>query len=79
MPQTFTSSDFCEVFQENHSRQYEAFLEIYARRHHDRAHAVQIVHSQLMHTVNDRFSHLARKVRTLPNPKGGAMSEWRRA
>jgi hypothetical protein len=39
-------------------------------------HAIQIVNSQLMHTVNDRFHHLARKIRTIVNPKGGDMSEW---
>jgi hypothetical protein len=44
----------------------------------DRPHAIQIVHSQLMHTVNDRFARLTQKVRTIPNPKGGDMSEWRR-
>jgi hypothetical protein len=76
MPRNYTSVDFYSAFERNHSHQYETFIRIYTQRGHDRPHAIQLVNSQLMHTVNDRFSHLTRKVRTVPNPKGGNMSEW---
>jgi len=71
MPAQFTSFDFYTAFAANHSR-------IYTQRH-DRPHAIQILHSQLMHTVNDRFSHLVRKTHTIANPKGGDMSAWVKA
>ena len=77
MPQTYTSEDFCSVFASNHSDTYESFVRMFQDRN-DRPHAIQIVHSQLMHTVSDRFARLTQKVRTIPNPKGGDMSEWRR-
>jgi hypothetical protein len=76
MPVHFTSAEFYELFAENHSAKYEELIHIYTARNHDRPHAIQIVNSQLMHTVNDRFHHLARKIRTIVNPKGGDMSEW---
>jgi hypothetical protein len=80
MPATFTSLDFYTRFQSNYPQVYEDFVRIYTSRDTglDRPHAIQIVHTQLMHTVNDRFHNLARKVRTVPNPKGGEMSEWTR-
>lgn len=76
MPAHFTSAEFYERFAEDHSAKYEDLIRLYTARNHDRPHAIQIVNSQLMHTVNDRFHHLARKVRTIANPKGGDMSEW---
>lgn len=78
MPAHFTSDEFYEHFAQNHSAKYEELVRLYTTRNHDRPHAIQIVNSQLMHTVNDRFHHLARKVRTIANPKGGDMSEWTR-
>jgi|SRR2546423_13641294 hypothetical protein len=77
MPQTFTSFDFYKAFEQNHSRQYEAFIRMYMPRHL-RPYAVKIVHSQLMHTINNCFRHLVRKTHTIRNPKGGDMSEWQR-
>jgi hypothetical protein len=79
MPPKYTSVDFYTDFERNYSQQYERFIQIYTQRGHDRPHAIQIANSQLMHTVKDRFSHLTRKVRTVPNPKGGDMSEWVRS
>jgi hypothetical protein len=79
MPAHFTSNEFYERFARNYSAKYEELILLYMARNHDRPHAIQIVNSQLMHTVNDRFHHLARKVRTIANPKGGDMSEWTRA
>lgn len=79
MPAQFNSNEFYERFAKNHSAKYEELIRLYTARNHDRAHAIQIVNSQLMHTVNDRFHHLVRKVRTVANPKGGDMSEWSRA
>jgi len=76
MPENYTSFDFYSGFERNYPLLYEDFICIYTDRHHDRPHAMQIVHAQLMHTVNDRFHHLTRKVRTVPNPKGGDMSQW---
>ena len=76
MPRNYTSFDFCLEFERNHWQTREAFIEIYMHRRHDRRHAIQIVHSQLMHTVNKCFHHLTRKVRTIPNPNGGDMSDW---
>jgi hypothetical protein len=76
MPEHYVSRDFCNGFETNYPQLREDFIRIYTDRRHDRPHAIQIVHSQLMHTVNDRFHHLTRKVRTVPNPKGGDMSEW---
>jgi hypothetical protein len=80
MPATYTSLDFCTRFQRNYPDLYEQFLCMYTRRNPsvDRRHAIQIVHTQLMHTVNDRFHHLTRKERTIANPKGGQMSQWTR-
>ena len=73
-----TSLDFYTGFQENHSTLYEEFIRMYMDRDStvDRPHAEQVVHAQLMHTVNHCFHHLIRKVRTIPNPKGGNQSEW---
>jgi hypothetical protein len=76
MPRTYTSFDYYTAFERNHGQQYQQFIRIYMARNHDEPHAIQIVNSQLMHTVNDRFHHLTRKVSTVPNPKGGDMSEW---
>jgi hypothetical protein len=80
MPETYTSRDFYKGFEANYPQLYEDFIHIYMDRNGtlDRPHAVQIVHTQLMHTVNDRFHHLTRKARTIRNPKGGKMSEWAR-
>lgn len=80
MPENYTSLDFYTGFERNYAQLYEDFIRIYTDRNNtlDRPHAVQIVHTQLMHTVNDRFHHLTRKVRTVRNPKGGEMSEWTR-
>ncbi|PYP84512.1 MAG: hypothetical protein DMG65_22315 [Candidatus Angelobacter sp. Gp1-AA117] len=78
MPAQFTSFDFYTAFAANHSRKYQQLIRIYTQRH-DRPHAIQILHSQLMHTVNDRFSHLVRKTHTIANPKGGDMSAWVKA
>jgi hypothetical protein len=76
MPGNYVSLDFCTGFEENHPQLRENFIRFYMSRGHSRPHAIQIVHSQLMHTVNDRFHHLTRKIRTVPNPRGGDMSEW---
>ena len=76
MPERYLSSEFCDDFEANYPQLIEDFVRIYTARRHDRPHAVQIVHSQLMNTVNDRFHRLTRKLRTVPNPKGGDMSEW---
>jgi hypothetical protein len=76
MPEQFDSREFYEGFAENYSTKYEELISLYTARGHDLPHAIQIVNSQLMHTVNDRFHHLAHKVRTVTNPKGGDMSEW---
>ena len=80
MPDHYTSFDFYTGFEGNHPQLYEDFIRIYMDRNStlDRPHAVQIVHTQLMHTVNDRFHQMTRKVRTVRNPKGGQMSEWTR-
>ena len=79
MPRNYTSFDFCTEFERSHRQVREAFIDIYMKIRHDRPHAIQIVHAQLMHTVNDRFHHLTHKVRTIPNPHGGNMSDWIRA
>jgi hypothetical protein len=76
MPRNYVSEDFCTAFEENNPQLNESFIQIYTARLHSRPRATQIAHSQLMHTVNDRFRHLTQKVRTVPNPKGGDMSEW---
>ncbi len=76
MPAHFASNEFYERFAQNHSAKYKKLIHLYTARNHDQSHAIQIVNSQLMHTVNDRFHHLARKIRTIANPKGGDMSEW---
>lgn len=76
MPSNYFSVDFITAFERNHSQQYDSFVQLYRVGDCDLPHAKQTVNSQLMHTVNDRFSHLTRKVRTVPNPKGGNMSEW---
>ena len=78
MPRRYTSDEFLRAFEENNSNLYEEFVRFYSERGHPRAHAIQIVNSQLMHTVNACFSLRTRKIRTVPNPKGGDMSEWRR-
>jgi len=78
MARNYTSLDYCAGFERTYSAHYEDFVRYYMRRGKDRAHAIQIVHSQLMHTVNDRFHQLTRKVQTIPNPKGGDMSAWER-
>jgi hypothetical protein len=82
MPEHYVSLDFCNSFETNYPHLLEDFIRIYTDRRHDRPHAIQIVHSQLMHTVNDRFHHLTRKVRTIPNPKKGyyrLSSNWETA
>lgn len=79
MPVTYTSDTFCAGFAERFPEKREGFVALYTARSHDRPHAIQIVHSQLMHTVNSRFTHLTQKVRTVANPKGGDMSEWVRS
>jgi hypothetical protein len=76
MSRDYTSLDFCTAFKRTYSAYYEEFIRFYTARGHSRPHAIQVVHSQLMHTVNSRFYHLTRKVRTIPNPKGGEMSAW---
>jgi hypothetical protein len=78
MQPNFTSLDYYRGFEQNYSAHYEDFVRHYLGRGKDRPHAIQIVHSQLMHTVNDRFHQLTRKVQTIPNPKGGDMSAWER-
>ena len=76
MPPSFTSERFCQGFAERFPEKWERFVSLYTARSHDRPHAIQIVHAQLMHTVQSRFAHLTRKTRTVPNRKGGDMSEW---
>ena len=76
MPNQFTSEEFYTSLARNNPRKYERLIARYVRRGHDRAHATQVLHAQLMHTVRDRFSHLTRKVATIDNPKGGDMSQW---
>jgi hypothetical protein len=76
MPLNYTSLDFCDAFAANYPTQYEEFIRLFTARGHDRPHAIQLAHTQLMHTVNDRFQHLTRKVQTISNPKGGDMSAW---
>jgi hypothetical protein len=76
MPKRFTSLDYYTAFAKSYPKQYEGFVRIYTDRGRDRPHAIQTVHSQLMHTINSCFHHLARKVRTIQNPKGGDMSDW---
>lgn len=76
MPDRFDSRNFYDQFAANYRAKYDELIRLYTARGHDEPHAIQIVNSQLMHTVNDRFHHLARKVRTVANPKGGDMSEW---
>ena len=78
MPRSYTSFDYYTNFERNYRGLYEQFVRIYTDRQHDRAHAIKIVHSQLMHTINHCFQHFTRKVRTVHNPKGGDMSEWAR-
>jgi hypothetical protein len=76
-PHNYTSEDYLAGFCKNNPLLYANFIRIYTNRHHNRPHAMQIVHSQLMHTVNNCFPHLTRKVRTIPNlKKGGDMSLW---
>lgn len=76
MARTYRSVDFYTSFQQTYPELWESFIRIYTRRLHSRPHAIKLVHSQLMHTVNDKFFHLTRKVTTIANPKGGDMSEW---
>jgi hypothetical protein len=76
MPRRFRSDDFYSAFKSNYPRQYETIIRMYVARGHDRPHAIQIAHSQLMHTVNNQFDHLVRKISDCPNPKGGRMSLW---
>ena len=79
MPRSFTSEEFLKSFAAVYPRQYAAIVKLYLPRAVDRPHAVQTAHAILMHTVNDRFHRLAAKTATIPNPKGGQMSRWRRA
>ena len=76
MPNNYTSLDFYSALARNHPQKYEALIHSYMKRGHDRPHAIQILNAQLMHTVNDCFSQLTRKVATIDNPKGGDMSQW---
>jgi hypothetical protein len=76
MPRNYTSFDYYTNFESNHRARYEEFVRIYTTRNHDRPHAIQIVNSQLMLTVNNCFRRLTHKVGTIQNPKGGNMSEW---
>ena len=76
MPTRFGSDSFYLPFAYHHPRKYETIVQSYVTRGHDRAHAIQIAHSQLMHTVNDKFDHLVKKIADCPNPKGGRMSRW---
>jgi hypothetical protein len=76
MASTYTSAEFYTEFALHYSGIYSQFIRSFTAREHDESHAIQLVNSQLMHTVNDKFSHLTRKVKTIPNPKGGDMSEW---
>jgi hypothetical protein len=78
MPSRYFSNAFYATFEANHGTLYDEFVGYYMGKGHDRPHAIQIVNQQLMHTVNACFSHLTRKIRTVPNPKGGDMSEWER-
>lgn len=78
MPRNYTSLDFCTEFKKNYPQRYDEFVRLFTAKGHDEPHAIQLAHSQLMHTVNDRFQHLTRKVQTIPNPKGGDMSAWER-
>jgi hypothetical protein len=76
MPNHYTSLEFYSSLARNHPRKREILIDSYMEKGHDRPHAIQIFHQQLMHTVSDRFSHLTRKVATIGNPKGGEMSRW---
>jgi hypothetical protein len=76
MPFSYQSDGFLNGFARSSPQIYEHFIRIYTSRGHDRPRAIQIVHSQLMHTVSDRFPSLTRKIRTISNPKGGDMSLW---
>jgi hypothetical protein len=75
-PHNYTSDDYLSRFSISNPQLYQDFIDMYTKRHHTRPHALQIVHSQLMHTVSECFPHLTHKVRTIPNPKGGDMSLW---
>jgi hypothetical protein len=76
MANNYTSLEFYTALEINHPQRCEALILSYMQRGHDRPHATQIFHSQLMHTVSHSFSQLTRKVATIGNPKGGDMSQW---
>jgi hypothetical protein len=76
MRPTYDSPDYYTAFERDNRQIYNGFVSGYEGRGHTRPHAVQIVNSQLMHTVNHCFPELTHKVSTIPNPKGGDMSEW---
>jgi hypothetical protein len=77
MNREFTSLEFIEGFS-NHARpEYEALIRRYLPRY-DRAHAMQIAHREITHTLRNKFGDLAEKVGDCRNPKGGSMSRWRR-
>lgn len=76
MHPNFVSPDYYAAFERYNRQAYGEFVHTYMQRGHDRPHAVQIVNSQLMHTVNHCFPKLTRKVSNVPNPKGGNMSCW---
>jgi len=78
MPRQFLADAFCADFERNYPALYEQFVGMYTSRGHDRPHAIQSVHAQLMSTVNTCFGHLTHKVATVQNPKGGDMSAWER-
>jgi len=76
MRPNYVSTDYYTAFERGNPHVYDGWIRIYTRRGHLRPHAIQIVNSQLMHTVNHCFSELTRKTSTVPNPKGGDMSRW---
>jgi hypothetical protein len=76
MPHNYESPDYLSGFSASHARIYRDWIDGYLARHHTLPHAIQIVNSQLMHTVSHCFPRLTHKVSTIKNPKGGDMSWW---
>jgi hypothetical protein len=76
MPPNYVSPDYLTAFPQRNPDVYDDWIRMYMSRNHSRPHAIQIVNSQLMHTVNHCFSELTRKTSTEKNPKGGNMSRW---
>ena len=78
LPQSFASSRFIDRIARHAPVQYNHIVGIYVARGNDRAHAEQIAHREITHTLRNKFSHLVEKVGDCPNPKGGIMSLWNR-